>query len=372
MDITPPADSGEDLALKLLYDEESKEPEENVDSTEHIKFYMSMRDNGDRTRKAYVESLTGAPRKRVDNEIARIDKLRKDFFANPTKTELVKEHLNCRALWRAEAIANQRQNIEDLERRKDQFENEVEPRKSLSDQLEPEKKWLDKVFKKSAVHPDSTGSDEEAQKDEHQEFENRAFRQRMFRNEERILNSISKWDHKPEETPTKPTNDSATAKEKMKYNIKAGIMYFHGEGTDKKNEHVQGVFPHQKIPIEILLNNGKNNPLLEPSSHEDGPIRYFHLPTNNMAWVEVSLITCQIDYELIDPDQKFVELYYSQVPKDKAKKGPAERLLAYQNWQGQIHGGTEHPVHARHLRPRCLTVQSELKESRKCVYNLTI
>ena len=39
-------------------------------------------------------------------------------------------------------------------------------------------------------------------------------------------------------------------------------------------------------------------------------------------------------------------------------RGPAERLLAREYWKGQMHGGSEHPVHARHMRPRCSSVPS--------------
>jgi hypothetical protein len=319
---SPPVEPGEDSALKLLYDEEIEEPGENVDSTEYIKYFMSMRDNCGRSRKAYVESLTGAPRKRVDNEIVRIDKLRKTFFANPTKTELVREHLKRRKLWREEAIGNQQQNLKDLERRRDQFEYEVETGKSPLDQLEPEKNWFDKVFKKSEVQNDSTCSEEQDQEEESRKIEKRNLRRQMFRNEERILNAISKWDRNPQETSTQPTNESEMAKEKMKYNIKAGIMYFHGEGTDKKNEHVQGVFPHQKIPIEVLLKDVENNPLLESSSHEDGPIRYFHLPTNNMAWVEVSLF------------------FSESTDRTNALRSEILGIILFQSPQGQVKEGT--------------------------------
>jgi hypothetical protein len=276
------------VALKLLYDVEIEEPGEAVDSTEHIKYFMRTRDNGGRGRKAYVESLTGAPRKRVDNEIIRIEKLRKSFFANPTKTELVREHLECRKSWRNEAIDNQQQNLEDLKRRSKKFEREVGMSQPQLDETELNKNWFDKVFKKRQALNESPESEAWEVENEDEQV---ARRRNIFRDEERILNAIDNWEREPDETPTQPNDEAKTAKEKMKYNIKAGIMYFHRDGTDKKNEHVQGVFPHQKFPIEVLLKDVDNNPILEPSSRDDGPIRYFHLPTNNMAWVEVNLLT---------------------------------------------------------------------------------
>jgi hypothetical protein len=289
------------VALKLLYDVEIEEPDEAVDSTEHIKYYMRMRDNGGRGRKEYVDSLTGAPKKRVDNEIVRIEKLRKSFFVNPTKKELVTEHLKCRKLWRDEARGKQQQNLDDLEKRSDKFEREVVMRQSQPVKTESEKNWLDKVFKKRQAQNEIAEPKRWELENDAEQIERR---QKMFRNERRILNAIDNWDPDPKETSTEPTEEdkieAETAKEKMKYNIKAGIMYFHGDGTDRKNEHVQGVFPHQKIPIEILLKGLDTNPILEPSSREDGPIRYFHLPTNNMAWVEVGLFSPRGIIELIE------------------------------------------------------------------------
>lgn len=46
-------------------------------------------------------------------------------------------------------------------------------------------------------------------------------------------------------------------------------------------------FPNQKIPIDELLysEDRARNPLMKECP--GGMIRYFHLPANNMSWVEV-------------------------------------------------------------------------------------
>lgn len=44
-------------------------------------------------------------------------------------------------------------------------------------------------------------------------------------------------------------------------------------------------FPNQKIKIHDLLEKSAKNPLMEPCDPD--MIRYFHLPHNNMSWVEV-------------------------------------------------------------------------------------
>ena len=48
---------------------------------------------------------------------------------------------------------------------------------------------------------------------------------------------------------------------------------------------VHGSFPHQKISIQQFLYNKEGTPL-KRSSRKD-QLRYFHLPANNMKWVEV-------------------------------------------------------------------------------------
>ena len=68
--------------------------------------------------------------------------------------------------------------------------------------------------------------------------------------------------------------------------IKASMIYF----KDSRPFDVPGVdntFPDQNIPVkELLCDDEESNPLMQ--SCEEGIFRYFHLPANNMIWVEVS------------------------------------------------------------------------------------
>lgn len=68
--------------------------------------------------------------------------------------------------------------------------------------------------------------------------------------------------------------------------IKASMIYF----KDSRPFDVPGVdntFPDQNIPVkELLCDDEESNPLMQ--SCEEGMFRYFHLPANNMIWVEVS------------------------------------------------------------------------------------
>lgn len=55
---------------------------------------------------------------------------------------------------------------------------------------------------------------------------------------------------------------------------------------------VHGSFPHQKISIQQFLYNKEGTPLKRSSRRDQ--LRYFHLPANNMRWVEVRQILTYI------------------------------------------------------------------------------
>jgi len=53
-----------------------------------------------------------------------------------------------------------------------------------------------------------------------------------------------------------------------------------------------GQFPNQKISIQKLLYNKTDTPLKRTMDKDQ--LRYFHLPANNMKWVEVRVIELQL------------------------------------------------------------------------------
>ena len=69
--------------------------------------------------------------------------------------------------------------------------------------------------------------------------------------------------------------------------LTVNVIYYKN-GTRFDHPHfLPAVFPNQKIPIDHLINeeNYYKNPLMDCGKDM---IRYFHLPANNMHWVEVS------------------------------------------------------------------------------------
>lgn len=82
--------------------------------------------------------------------------------------------------------------------------------------------------------------------------------------------------------------------EKPLYGLKAGAIHFKQEapgsgyvGFDFKHPNYSSKFPDQKLSLQGLLEVEKDNPLSAPCG--DGCLRYFHLPSNNMRWIEAGL-----------------------------------------------------------------------------------
>jgi hypothetical protein len=106
----------------------------------------------------------------------------------------------------------------------------------------------------------------------------REFKESM--NEWRSVNGRVSFDARQKLVPPYNLDDGVDAE------IKAPIMFF----KDSRPYDIPGIentFPNQKIAIkELLADERDTNPLMQPC--DDNTIRYFHLPANNMIWVEVS------------------------------------------------------------------------------------
>jgi hypothetical protein len=73
--------------------------------------------------------------------------------------------------------------------------------------------------------------------------------------------------------------------------LRANVIYFKRKQGGKHpgpydHPALDDTFPHQRVPLSLLLeDNLKDNPLMWKC--EKDMIRYFHIPANNMSWVEV-------------------------------------------------------------------------------------
>lgn len=67
--------------------------------------------------------------------------------------------------------------------------------------------------------------------------------------------------------------------------LQAGAVYFKN-GEPYSHPRLHGSFPDQMTPLaDLLAKDGDKSVLKEPC--EEGMLRWFHIPANNMSWVEV-------------------------------------------------------------------------------------
>ncbi|KAK0642224.1 hypothetical protein B0T16DRAFT_381461 [Cercophora newfieldiana] len=129
--------------------------------------------------------------------------------------------------------------------------------------------------------------------------------------------------------------------------IKAPVVYFK-DGSPCDAPDLPNHFPAQHVSMADLLSEDKTrNPLLQPALPDT--IRYFHLPANNMIWVEEVMARY---YHETRPssDDLFLK---SHLRRSRTK---TETLLRPEFWQGQQCFDADSEVHARHMRPFCAPV----------------
>lgn len=85
--------------------------------------------------------------------------------------------------------------------------------------------------------------------------------------------------------PTWPTKDNA-------FGLSAYRIFFKNS-EPFTDTHYPDQYPNQRIAVKDLLDkNVETNPLMQKCG--DNEIRYFHLPGNNMEWIEVSMLSMSL------------------------------------------------------------------------------
>lgn len=143
--------------------------------------------------------------------------------------------------------------------------------------------------------------------------------------------------HRPRQDSYFPTDQSVDA------DVEASVIVFKN-GQPHSLPSLSGHFPNQRLPIRDLLADTPTNPLRKPSPDEDDTIRYFHLPYNNMAWIEVAIARYYGDPL---PSHEAHDLH------DPRPLTRTEMILRTEFWQGQRNFDHGSAVHARHMRPFC-------------------
>jgi len=107
-----------------------------------------------------------------------------------------------------------------------------------------------------------------------------------------LLERVKDWKVEDE-----PEDDTIKPKPEKEYGFEACAIYFkksdYGWQPDTHNhpKFKDGKFPNQKISVHDLIQPSSDtytNPLSEPCGEDR--LRYFHFPSNNMSWIEVSIL----------------------------------------------------------------------------------
>ncbi|KAK4235881.1 hypothetical protein C8A03DRAFT_17421 [Achaetomium macrosporum] len=145
--------------------------------------------------------------------------------------------------------------------------------------------------------------------------------------------------------------------------VKASAIYF----KDGQPYDIPGLpksFPHQKLSVaDLLSENEAANPILQPA--EDGVTRYFHLPANNMVWVEE--IIARYYHEKRPQSDGLRHKSATRRPESRA-----ENVLQPGYWKGQQNFDGDSEVHARHMRPFCSGIPVDAVASEPNPRNLVL
>jgi hypothetical protein len=182
----------------------------------------------------------------------------------------------------------------------------------------------------------------------------------------RLRTSLEQWLRRPSATLEGRLPKENLPRKGNSFGLSAYMMLFEdknnktGGYTGVTDETVPGIFPNQKIPLEELLYNKTlaSNPLMRPC--QDEMIRYFHLPRNNMEWIEVNI---QASILLVNTNfaaQEAIARYcnderpdYDGLFQQPSEPSKAYMILRPGFWRGQQLGGTGAAIYARQMRPLC-------------------
>lgn len=130
--------------------------------------------------------------------------------------------------------------------------------------------------------------------------------------------------------------------------LQAGAVYFKN-GEPYTNPKLEGTFPYQTTPLSDLLAKDGNRSVLKDSCDE-GTIRWFHIPSNNMEWVEEA-IARHYNEERPGRDELFDR------PKNSSK---TQEVLRRVGWRGHSREGIDPntPPHTRSMTPGCDVVKT--------------
>ncbi|KAK9426595.1 hypothetical protein SUNI508_00122 [Seiridium unicorne] len=294
-------------------------------------------------------------KRRFQYEIDRIEQAKNNFMMQSEKKALVEDLQSYKQQWKERVVAELPQIRRDREK---QLKTTIKSR--YRDQL---RDWDHKHLTRFEPPKSARGPDARINRGRRPSLLSRArnaARQPRQRSEPPI----------GEAQVGHPTTGSSKGQIEPYYGFRAGAMYFRraSDGTlvGYKSDDPRYIdnFPNQKLPVKEFLVKSGDNPLTQACP--ENTVRYFHFPSNNMEWIEQAIAR-----------------YYEG--KDRRPED-GHRLLARENWQGQMHGSgptgrtpnTQEvmktlnpaeaptlntrrggPVHSRYMRSKCSLIPRE-------------
>ncbi|KAG9229786.1 hypothetical protein BJ875DRAFT_177511 [Amylocarpus encephaloides] len=264
---------------------------------------------------------------RIDTELDRIKTLRSSFATTPENKRVIRDFDRCRTQWKNHAIASRHKNLKTLEKRVEDMDLEKdEPLRRKIWEL----RILNEVteWKETQLPTVPKYSEDEKQMQEKDQKEAKPSNKKPRRKSDA-----------PKEKRLRPMDSYGLTVTKITL-----------RKSNKKFSSSFMSYDIKKYPLDqCLFEDGPKNPLTEKC--ELDTIRYFHIPANNMQWIEEAIGRYY--------GEKTPGEYNYRQSIDYLKK--SSDLLCREFWTSKQHGGTYDPVHARHMRANCSCITTETK-----------
>lgn len=306
---------------------------------------------------------------RIIKELHRIEQLRASFAETSENALVMWQFEHCRADWKNHAYNSWLKNMETLTERIDYME--LEPLEDREQRERLEKRILSRVAKwsRAPYPPKPADPEQEKRTKEKMEADEKRLRERKENSTKaRLLRTYKKWKGEADEPKPKPKRKKRRVDPPKPPRPQPADSYglTMTQITLRRSDPSCAAsfmsYEMRKYSLNDCLYNKNNNPFTEKA--EKDTIRYFHLPANNMHWIEV--FECALLFlHLLTLLQEAIARYYNEStdmrPEYNYRQAPnyltkSSNLLCREFWTSLQHGGSYDPVHARHMRPRCARI----------------
>lgn len=204
---------------------------------------------------------------RIRKELDRIKTLRSSFASTPENDNAMRRFNWYRANWKLHALNKCPENLENLDDRVKKMDLEIHDH---SRRVEWERRILHKVqeWPQDGIPPKPKSPEEEGKEQEDKEEAERKASQRKKR--------------KKKKKRTEPAKESRNCPEDS-YGLTVSQITLRRSDPACTSSFMS--YDMKQPSLNDCLFKKKNNPLTKPC--EDNTIRHFHIPANNMHWIEV-------------------------------------------------------------------------------------